>query len=221
MSSQQQTLVSHYEACFAQHGDSHLGVDWPNAADAATRYRVMLDLVRQPAEKRCILLDFGCGLGHLYQYIADNQITGIDYIGVDMSAKFIDACRNKFPGVPFHSLDALSFPDMLPACDYAILNGVLTEKQELTFDTMWDYAQRLLRVVFASARRGMAFNLMSKHVDWERDDLFHVPFDLLADFLKQNISRHFTFRADYGLYEFTTYIYRQGVAAWPTSSSLA
>lgn len=220
MCNQQQTLVSHYEACFARHGDSHLGVDWPNAADAATRYRVMLDVVRPTGEK-CVLLDFGCGLGHLYQYIADNQFTGIDYLGLDMSAKLIGVCREKFPGVPFQCLDALSFPDGLPGCDYAVLNGVLTEKRELTFEAMWDYAQRLLRVVFASARKGIAFNMMSKHVDWEREDLFHMPFDLLAGFLKQNVSRHFTFRADYGLYEFTTYVYRQGVAAWPTSSSLA
>jgi SAM-dependent methyltransferase len=220
MSNQQQTLVSHYEACFARHGDSHSGVDWPNAADATTRYRVMLDVVRKSAENS-VLLDFGCGLGHLYQYIAENQLPGIDYIGLDMSAKFVAACSDKFPGIPFHCLDALSFPDELPACDYAVLNGVLTEKRELTFDAMWDYAQRLLRVVFASAREGIAFNMMSKHVDWERGDLFHMPFDLLADFLKQHISRHFAFRADYGLYEFTTYVYRQGGAAWPTSSSLA
>jgi hypothetical protein len=50
---------------------------------------------------------------------------------------------------------------------------------------------------------------MSKHVDWERDDLFHLPYDPLAAFLKAEISRHFVFRADYGLYEFTTFVYRE------------
>ena len=43
-----QSIIEHYEACLARHGDSHLGVDWPNAADAETRYRVMLDVIRQP-----------------------------------------------------------------------------------------------------------------------------------------------------------------------------
>ena len=69
--------------------------------------------------------------------------------------------------------------------------------------------ERLLPRVFAAARVGMAFNVMSKHVDWERDDLFHVPYDMLAAFLKANVSRHFQFRADYGLYEYTTYVYRE------------
>ena len=37
------SIIEHYESCLAKHGDSHLGVDWPNARDAATRYGVMLD----------------------------------------------------------------------------------------------------------------------------------------------------------------------------------
>ena len=38
-------IVEHYESCLAMHGDSHLGVDWPKAQDAETRYRVMLELI--------------------------------------------------------------------------------------------------------------------------------------------------------------------------------
>jgi hypothetical protein len=48
---------------------------------------------------------------------------------------------------------------------------------------------------------------MSKHVDWEREDLFHLPFDTLAAFLKQELSGNFVIRNDYGLYEYTTYVY--------------
>ena len=49
---------------------------------------------------------------------------------------------------------------------------------------------------------------MSKHVDWEREDLFHLSFDELGSFLKEEISRNFTIRNDYGLYEYTVYIYK-------------
>mgnify|MGYP006179677761 CR=1 FL=1 len=28
-------LIDHYEACLDAHGDTHRGVDWPNAADAS------------------------------------------------------------------------------------------------------------------------------------------------------------------------------------------
>src|ERR1700740_959445 len=41
-------IVEHYESCLAKYGDTHLGVDWPKAQDAKTRYRVMLELIRSP-----------------------------------------------------------------------------------------------------------------------------------------------------------------------------
>ena len=56
--------------------------------------------------------------------------------------------------------------------------------------------------------KGVAFNVMSKHVDWERDDLFHLPFDEMAGFVTRNLTRNFVIRNDYGLFEYTVYLYR-------------
>jgi hypothetical protein len=50
---------------------------------------------------------------------------------------------------------------------------------------------------------------MSKLVDWERDDLFHRPFDTMASFVWKNLSRHFVIRHDYPAYEYITYVYRR------------
>ena len=70
------------------------------------------------------------------------------------------------------------------------------------------YFKSVVRAVFAKAELGIAFNVMSKHVDWERDDLFHLPFDILAQFITRELTRNFIIRNDYGLYEYTTYVYR-------------
>jgi hypothetical protein len=50
---------------------------------------------------------------------------------------------------------------------------------------------------------------MSRLVDWERDDLFHLPFDVMAEFVGKRLSRHFVIRHDYPAYEYTTYVYRR------------
>ena len=92
--------------------------------------------------------------------------------------------------------------------DYIILNGVFTQKRDLTFDEMLVYFKSLIKIVFSKTRIGIAFNVMSKQVDWERDDLFHLPMDTLASFLTKDISRNFVIRNDYGLYEYTTYVYK-------------
>jgi len=204
-----QSIIEHYEACLARHGDSHLGVDWPNAADAETRYRVMLDVIRQPDDGPIELMDFGCGAGHLHEYLRRHDRNEIRYLGVDASPRFVELSRRKFPNTIFYCTDVLAGDSELPEVDYVVMNGVLTEKRGLTFDEMRDYMFRLLPRVFLHTRIGLAFNVMSHHVDWQRDDLFHVPYDLLAAFLKANLSRHFAFRADYGLYEYTTYVYRE------------
>lgn len=200
-------IIEHYEACLAQHGDSHLGVDWPKAQDAETRYRVMLELIRKPGPPVVSLLDFGCGASHLYEYILANGITGIEYTGLDLSSKFVELSRTKFPKNRYICADILEEPEAVPGSDYIVMNGVFTEKRGLSFEEMLAYFEGTLTAVFAKAQRGIAFNVMSKHVDWERDDLFHLPFDTLARFVRRSLTRNFVIRNDYGLYEYSAYVY--------------
>ncbi|MDQ2977238.1 MAG: class I SAM-dependent methyltransferase [Acidobacteriota bacterium] len=203
------SIVSHYEACLEQHGDTHLGVDWPKKEDADTRYRVMLDVIRPEDRFREVqLLDFGCGASHLFEYITARGIQNIACAGLDLSEKFVQLSKSKFPENDYYCVDILGEDPGIPDFDYIVMNGVFTEKGALAFDEMFSYFKRLVKAVFQKAEAGLAFNVMSKHVDWERDDLFHLPFDLLAAFLKQELTRNFVIRNDYGLYEYTTYVYR-------------
>ncbi len=202
-------IVSHYESCLEQHGDTHLGVDWPKQEDVEKRYRVMLEVIKPESRDQSVrLLDFGCGASHLNEYILKQGLKNIEYAGLDLSAKFVRLSQNKFPANQFFCLDVLDENASLPNFDYIVLNGVFTEKRELSFDEMFSYFKQLVTRVFEYAAIGIAFNVMTKHVDWERDDLFHLPFDTLAEFAKKELTLNFVFRNDYGLYEYTTYVYR-------------
>jgi SAM-dependent methyltransferase len=201
-------IVAHYESCLEKHGDNHLGVDWPNATDAEKRYRVMLEVIRPGAEVPVALLDFGCGASHLYEYIARNDVKNLVYSGLDISPKFISLSRRKFPANEYHCVDILAADTRLPSYDYIVMNGVFTEKRELPFDEMLAYFKSLVEEAFKRANRGVAFNVMSKQVDWEREDLFHLPLDTLADFVTKRLTRNFIIRNDYGLYEYTVYLYK-------------
>ena len=200
-------IIRHYEDCLEKFGDSHLGVDWPNIDDADTRYKIMLDVVKDKGSLNN-LLDFGCGASHLYDYIIKNNIKSIKYSGLDISEKFISFSEKKYPEINYYCVDIIKQPDVIPKFDYMILNGVFTEKNSLTYDEMLNYFFKLTYEVFRKSKIGIAFNVMSKHVDWERDNLFHLPFDTLASFLKKEITRNFIIRNDYGLYEYTVYVYK-------------
>src|SRR5918999_2621819 len=136
------SIVSHYESCLEQHGDTHLGVDWPKREDVETRYRVMLEVIKPesrgvPSPVR--LLDFGCGASHLYEYMLARGMQGVEYAGLDLSEKFTRLSKEKFPSNEYFCLDLLDENATIPRFDYIILNGVFTEKRELSFDEMFSY----------------------------------------------------------------------------------
>lgn len=192
-------IVERYDKNLKKHGDSHLSLEWSNLEDMAIRYRVMLDMVKTP----CSLLDFGCGLADLYAYIKQYNIQ-VDYCGLDINQNFINICNNKYSEIKFLCCDIFDTP--IPKFNYIICNGIFTVKDRLTFDEMWEYSKTLLERLFAFCNVGIAVNFTSKHVDWELDKLFHLPMDMLAQFITKKLTRHFSMRQDYNLFEYTTYI---------------
>jgi SAM-dependent methyltransferase len=193
---------------FRKHGDNFRGAGYTKSRDDADRcYSVMLDVVR-PSDLPVTVVDLGCGLAHFLEFLQRHGATNIDYTGIDLSAEYLAACRAKFPSSNFVQADVLSDPASLPASDYIIMNGLFNYRGSLPRPQMMEYYKALLSVAFSRCRKGIAFNVMSKLVDWERDDLFHASFEETSEFVWRHLSRHFSMRQDYGMYEYTTYVYK-------------
>jgi SAM-dependent methyltransferase len=197
----QDLITKRYEGQLKIYGDCHLGVEWPNKQDAKKRYDVMLECIENLP---CTLLDFGCGLSGLYERILEKKILGINYSGLDLSDKFIKFSIKKFPEIKYYCCDILD--SKISNYDYIICNGVFTVKDCASFESMWTYVQEVLKKLFLFCNKKIAVNFTTKHVDYEKDKLFHLPFDDLSSFLVKNLTRNFTLRQDYGLYEYTAYI---------------
>jgi len=200
------------EACeedLVNYGDSFRGAGYTkSAAEAEQRYDVMLGVVRE-SDEPLTLLDFGCGLAHLLDHLnRDPRYRHVQYTGLDLSPKYLQAAKIRRPEGAFVLLDVLQSDEDLPEFDYVIMNGVFNFRGQVTEDSMLDYWQRLVSVMFKHCRRGLAFNVMSTLVDWQRDDLFHLSFDTMAGYVGRTLSRHFIIRHDYGAYEYTVYVYR-------------
>ncbi|MFM8304762.1 MAG: class I SAM-dependent methyltransferase [Actinomycetota bacterium] len=207
----QHALSQLAETYLDAHGpDTPLGVGWTRAF--LGRYEAMFDLIRwdrgRDADAPVVLADLGCGAGHFYEFVQQRADWEFDYTGIDISTAFLDASRARFPEAQFVELDILKHQGPLPEFDYVIANGLLNSKGELSWDAMWDYSKRLIRAAYSMTRRGLAFNVMTTHLDWERPDLFHVAFDDMATFVRAELSHHFVFRQDYGAFEYTIYVYR-------------
>jgi SAM-dependent methyltransferase len=205
-----QANVDLVEQLFSIHGDSHLGLGYPKEQGFLDRYRVYFDVVRLSSfvGSSLRMVDIGCGTARLYDHIKQVAPGQVQYVGLDLSDKMIAACQSKHPDALFVQGDPFEETSIWePLPDFVVLGGIFTWRPSMTEEQMTEYMVRLLKLAFAHAKVGIAFNVMSKHVDWERDDLYHVPFDTMATLLQTHLTRNYVFRADYRLYEYTTYVY--------------
>lgn len=205
------SLIKLVEGFFETHGDTHQGLGYPKPDGFHERFRVFLDVMNfgprrdGPAK----ILDIGCATGCVLDEIKSSGRSGILYRGVDLSAAMIKTARAKHPEADFVLGDPFDLKEVwADTPDYVILGGLFQCRLQMNQEQMTDYMVRMLRLAFHHCRYGLVFNVMSEHVDWKRDDLFHVPFDRMADILHANLSRNYIFRADYGLYEYATYVYK-------------
>lgn len=213
-------IADHYKEKFAKYGDTPQGYDWENYNDMQTRYKTMFELVSLDKNKNYFkgdsILDFGCGAGGFYHYL-DSFTNGLKYVGIDINEQAIITAREKYPEGSFGLLDihssegeeAFNNPKICnESYDYIVCNGTFTVKGKLTHDQMSEFMCSTLEKLWKKTNKGIAFNLMSKNVDWERDDLYHVSMDQIVQWLTDNLSRNIVVRSDYKLYEYTIYVYR-------------
>ena len=204
-----------YNERYAEHGDSHLALGWPRESENHDRFRKMCYLIRwnQSHGRYTSLLDFGCGLGHLYEWMNENYIDpvyrNVVYSGLDVNLDFIEACRQKHPGLNFYHLDVLDNTALarLPDFDYIVCNGVFTEKLDTPWDEQWSYFTEIIKRLWEHTKHGLAFNVASACLDQQRDDVFDVPLDDMAEFIERELSGNFVFHHDYNPWEYTTYVY--------------
>jgi len=213
-------IVAACEEDLDRHGDNYRGVGWTKSqAHADLRYRIMLELVRRPIAGHVTLLDVGCGTSHLLEYMRVRGITDIEYSGLDLSPRFLALSARKFPDVSYFHADLLDQQTRLPTFDYVVMNGLFNYKGTASHDAMWAYVQALLKRVAPIARVGFAFNVMTKYLDSEREDLFHLSIDTMAAFISREFSRAWVIRHDYGLFEYTVYVYKESL--FPSQHSIA
>lgn len=207
-------IVRYYSARLAAHGDTAEGAGWPNEPDRRTRFEVMAALAPGGLASSS-LCDIACGTGAFLGYLEASGRAPAEYIGIDICRRAIDMAREKFPVRRFECADLLEghAPEPAVETDWIVLNGLFTVRGDVSEADMWDFMTAMLARTWPMARRGLAFNVMSDVVDWHRDDLFHVPMDRLARFLFGLAGRRVVFRNDYDLYEYTSYVYRDGPAA--------
>ena len=198
-------LCDHYSGRYMKYGATSQGVDWGSNPDLSKiRQEKMLGVIKD--EGRSTLLDVGCGYGHLAEVILENKLP-IDYAGIDVVGSMIDYAKEHHPEFTFYQGDFLA--QDLGSYDYVVCNGILTQKLSATTLEMNVYAQELIASMFSSANKGIAFNLMNTHVNFQSENLYYRnPIELLG-WCTSELTPHLIFDSSYRLwYEYTIFLYK-------------
>lgn len=95
-------------------------VGWSSKKDQYKRFEILLNAGVKDGDT---VLDFGCGLAGLYEYMLE-KYDNFNYIGVDVNDEFIKTCKKKYPDVKFKTIKDIS--DIKYSYDWFIASGAFT-----------------------------------------------------------------------------------------------
>jgi SAM-dependent methyltransferase len=129
---------------------------WRSAESQSLRFDVLCRVGDLSGSK---VLDLGCGYGDFKPFL-DQRFAHFAYLGVDHMAEFIDEARYRYghlPSTGFVQADMLRA--VFPEVDYVFASGAMSYRSRNAL-----YPYNLIRQMWETARRGIAFNLLDANV---------------------------------------------------------
>jgi SAM-dependent methyltransferase len=200
-------VANYYVDKLACHGATARGVDWNSEASQALRFAQLCRVMQ--GRGPLTLNDVGCGYGELCDYLARKGFD-VDYLGIDIAPAMIAAARSRARPAPRTRFAEGAVPDRV--ADYAVASGIFNVRLA-TPDAEWlAHVLEALDVLNGSSRLGFAFNCLTSYSDPERKrpDLYYADPLALFDHCKRRYSREVALLHDYGLYEFTLIVRKEG-----------
>lgn len=197
-----------FQKRFDEFGANYRGLDYGSPLRQELCFEQLTKIIRNPSAPFSVN-DYGCGYGSLIEFLVRRGYT-FEYRGYDIIASMIEKARELyagFPNVTFTGNEA----DLTEA-DYTIAGGVFNMKLQTTNEDWTRYLLSSLDKLWALSRKGMAFNILTKYSDADkmRDDLYYADPLFLFDYCKRHYAKDVALLHDYGVYEFTLLVRREG-----------
>lgn len=190
-----------YEDLHREHGDSPAALMTPKGRNEI-RFLSVLPLLTRPKMR---ILDYGCGLGYLYDFLAKNG-QDVEYTGVDITPSFIESCRKAYPDGSFELISPEA--ELEGRFDIVFSSGVFNIATHENEELSKAYAFDRIRHLFDLASEALVCDCMSGYVDFQQEGALHFSVSELSDFCVANLGRRFVIRHDLLPYETTVIAYK-------------
>lgn len=159
------------------------------------------------------VLDVGCGLGALHSFLQRRGVA-VQYTGIDISPKMIEAAQKQHPGVRFEVRDILRNPPR-ERYDFVFCSGALS----LRLPHQKEYVCDMIATMFGLCSQGLAFNMLSAYSYIEKPSLQAVATDVVYEWPEEVLrfcktqSRHVSLAHDTDSGLFSVFVYRHNRGA--------
>jgi SAM-dependent methyltransferase len=192
-----------YASNFKTHGVSSAAMLMPKGRHEA-RYAVVAEYLNQLSFPS--LLDYGCGLGFLYEFLTHKK-SKINYFGVDMTAEFIESCRERFPApARFEVIDPTG--KITEHFDVVYASGVFNLKTAGSSSESLNYVRERLQNLYSISKKVLIVDFLSPDVDFKQEKSQHIDYRLVLDWLVPGNTRRWVLRHDYLPYEYAIVLFK-------------
>jgi SAM-dependent methyltransferase len=164
----------HYDPHLAAGHEDFRALDWASEQSQQARFAVLLEAVEL---QHRALLDVGCGLGHLLDFLQEREID-VHYTGVDLLEEMVQRARARHPEGRFLCGDPFGETMFAPGSfQVAFCSGIFN----LNLGNNREFLVRAVRHLLTLADEHVAFNLLHARAGWgARDEYYHFePADVL------------------------------------------
>src|SRR6185437_903756 len=191
-----------YQDAFNKNGDSPASVLWPKGRQSERFFALSRNV---KSKSKFSVLDFGCGLAHLKEYL-DSSYLDVEYTGADIVDDFLNHNSKKFPNSTFLTPDELYASEK--KYDYILSSGAFNilyvkdkeEHKKIVFD--------ILEKLFQRTTKYLSVNFMTDQVDFQQEGAYHQNIIELYEFCSKNLTKRLEIDQSYMPFEFTITLWK-------------
>lgn len=196
-------IKADYHAKFEEFGVSSAAMLMPKGRHDA-RFSVVAEHLRKLNNPT--LLDYGCGLGFLHDYLNEQKVSN-RYFGVDMTRSFIESSRARVgSSARFEVIDPEEV--LTEEFDVVYASGVFNLQSAKSEADSLAYVRKRLVNLLDISKKLLIVDFLSPDVDFEQEGSQHIDYRLVLDWLVPSFSRRWVVRHDYLPYEYTIIIFK-------------
>lgn len=193
-------IIARYESRLGQYGHDVRTLASGSDEKQAIRYRTLCEIGIETGDS---ILDIGCGFGDFYGFLKREGID-VKYTGYDIVPGLIEAARKDHPDAVFELADIQNTP---PSGSFDWVTSSQAFNNKLKYENNAEVVKQILMIAFDACLKGIAFDMMSKLVDFQEDRLYYFdPADMF--YAARSLTKRVVLRHDYLHYEFCLYIYK-------------